>query len=184
MVSFRCQAKMVVGVVILLAFGIIGLPTACTAQAVDIRGKRVDSNAGVTAFLQLQTSPAKIGSPIFVTLSITNTGETIVPWESWTRNTPYLAMSYDLTFNGVPAQRTAFDRRLVGQNLPDDPIVLENQSSILFYMAPGQVNTFNIDISKLYEIKSPGVYVLNAQRGASDLKNIIRAKPLSITVEN
>ncbi len=38
----------------------------------------------------------KLGEPIVVKLSLTNTGKHIVPWEAWTSETPYMAFQYGL----------------------------------------------------------------------------------------
>src|SRR4051812_33648977 len=110
------------------------------------------------------TESIRVGSPVQVTVTVKNISGKQMPWRSDFADTAYQAFRFLLTKDGQQLEKTAFHRKLRGEQRPGDPAEVENGSSIVSMVAPGKSFTFSIDLARLYTMKEPGEYTLRISR--------------------
>jgi hypothetical protein len=128
-------------------------------------------------------APIHIGSPINVTVTVTNISGKEIYWSSDRgKNSVYKAFAVLLTRDGRESETTFFHRRITGRQRPDDPAEVEDESSILLPHPPGKMFVMTIDLTRLYEIKDPGMYTLDLSRVDEYSKTTVHSKPVTLNV--
>jgi hypothetical protein len=127
--------------------------------------------------------PIKLGSPIPVTVTVTNISGKDAAWPSERGlNTPYKVCRYLLMKDGHEVEMTVFHRKITGRQRPDDPQEVETGSTISLPVPPGVIFKFTIDMKRLYEIRGPGMYTLEASLFDESSKTIVHSKNLSLAI--
>jgi hypothetical protein len=167
-------------VAIILSFGpcCVGqTPTSATA------GSAISDKPVFTITLAPPIGPIRIGSPIVVTVTVTNvSGKDIYLGSDRGKNAAYKDFGYLLTKDGQQVETTVFHRRITGQNRADDPPQMESSSSIVLSHPPGKIFVMKVDLNRLYKISEPGVYTLVASQFDDYSKTTVRSDPLILTV--
>ena len=140
----------------------------------------VDSGYSIT--VAPPAGPIRLGSPINVTVTVTNAGGKEILWRSEFSDTAYQAFRFQLAQNGQEAEKTPFHRKVRGEQRPGDPPEVEHGSSITSSLAAGKSFTFTIDLKRLYHITEPGLYTLDVSRVEDDNVTIVRAQTLTLKV--
>jgi hypothetical protein len=128
-------------------------------------------------------APIGLGSPINVTVTVTNISSKEIYWSSDRgKDTVYKAFVVLLVKDGREVETTFFHRKITGRQRPDDPLETDDGSSISLRHPPGKMFVMTIDLTRLYEIKEPGLYKLDVSRFDEYSKATVRAKTLTLTI--
>jgi len=127
--------------------------------------------------------PIKLGSPIPVTVTVTNISGKDAAWPSERgQNGPYKEFRYLLMKDGHEVEMTVFHRKITGRQRSDDPQEVEISSTISLPAPPGVVRIFTINLKRLYEIKEPGAYTLEVSLFDKSSKAIVHSNNLTLAV--
>ena len=129
------------------------------------------------------SQPVRMGSPIPVSVTVKNVSNKEIQWRSEFADTAYQAFHFQLTQNGQEMEKTPFHRRVRGEQRPGDPAAVESGSSIVSPVSAGKSFSFSIDLTRLYQIKTPGQYTLRVSRlDDSDGGAIVFSNAVTVTV--
>jgi hypothetical protein len=146
----------------------------------------VDATSGHPEFsisLAPPVGPIRLGTPIIVTVTVTNVAHKDIWWRSdISKDSPYLGFRYLLTRDGREVETTFFHRKITGRQRPDDPSEVSSGSAITSPLAPGKMFAIRIDLTRLYEITVPGQYTLIVSRSETGSSSV-RSKPLLLKIE-
>jgi hypothetical protein len=121
--------------------------------------KRATANSVFSIAVDPPVGAIHLGSPINVALTVTNTSGKEIYWVSDRgKDTVYKTFAILLMKDGREVETTFFNRKISGRNRPDDPQEVETGSSISAPLVPGKMFVMAIDLTRLYEIKEPGLY--------------------------
>jgi len=125
--------------------------------------------------------PERLGAPIIINVTVTNISKGDAPWRAERPDPTYRAFRFLLERDGREVEKTAFHRKIRGEQRPGDPQEVESGSSFLSSVGPGKSFSFQVDLMRLYEITGPGIYALNVARFNDDGTRVC-AKPLALTI--
>jgi hypothetical protein len=124
-----------------------------------------------------------IGDPMLVTVTLTNTSDKDVVWQSERPDSAYRNFLFSLKTDDNPdLPSTAYHRRIRGKQLPDDPIHVDSGSWAFATLSPGQSVQFAVDLKRIFEFKNPGTFKLVVTRVDELNKITIHSKPIEIEV--
>ncbi len=123
--------------------------------------------------------PLKLGSPLLVNVTLTNTTPNSIPLFS---GPEYHLFRVSVTLSGSELHRTAMHRWLRGQPDPDDPPQSDTGTKVPFDFPPGKSYTVSMDLSKLYDFPKPGTYTVAVSRYDEVQKMDVKSAPIQITV--
>jgi hypothetical protein len=128
------------------------------------------------------TSPIRLGSPIKVNVTVTNTTGKNIFWE-WDRgkDATYKAFTFLLVRGGREAETTVFHRKMSGRQRHDDPPEAATLSPMPVSYPPGKMFTVLIDINRIYDIKESGAYTLKI--GSFDQRSNATVQSNSLTLK-
>jgi hypothetical protein len=129
--------------------------------------------------------PIHVGSPINVTVTLTNiSGKEIYLAFDRGRNSGYKAFKFLLTKDNREAETTLLNRKLTDRLRPDDPVDFDNLtgSSILLPYAAGKALVMTLDLTQVYDVKEPGLYMLVVSRFDKYSNTTVRSKPLTLNI--
>ena len=131
---------------------------SCLAQnSPTVAPERQQPNPGFSILVTAATTPCKLGDPVQVRVTVTNTTDHDIGWSSERIKEPqYMACRYRLERNGREVETTFFHRKITGRNRVGDPNEVYAGSSILLPHPPGKMFEMKIDLSRLYEITETG----------------------------
>jgi hypothetical protein len=93
-------------------------------------------------------APIRLGSPINVTVTVTNISGKEIYMESYrSQNAKYMDFTYLLVKDGREVETTFFHRKISGRNRSDDPPEVWTGSSILRPRPPGTIFVMPIDLN-------------------------------------
>lgn len=132
------------------------------------------------------TGPIKLGSPIKVTVTVTNISQQEVYWNSELgKDSAYRSFLFLLSKNGHEVQTTYFHRRISGRQQKSDPDEVPGSgSSILLPHPPGKMFEIPIDLTRLYEITEPGTYTFRVCRHDRTSKTRVCSNDLTLQIES
>jgi hypothetical protein len=169
-----------------LAIFTVFLGMCCYAQTSPSTetGKQVSSEPVFSITVDPPTGPVHLGSPINVTITLINiSGKEIYLSFDRGRNSGYKAFKILLTRDNREIETTLLNRKLTGRLRPDDP--LDDDlfgSSILLTYPPGKMLVMMLDMTQLYDIKSPGLYTVDVSRFDEYSKTTVRSKPVTLNI--
>jgi hypothetical protein len=136
--------------------------------------------------LEPPSTPIRLGSPVKITVTITNITSKDIYLDS-TRTTSdigaYRDFQYLLAKDGQEVETTFFHRRMTARYRPDDPQEAPwSGSSILLPHPPGKIWAMTIDLKRLYEIKQAGEYTVIVSRFDDYSKTIVRSNTLRFKI--
>jgi hypothetical protein len=172
------KPRAVMFVIIIWLGGSTGFGRPFTYQAAQSAPK---SNPGYSISVASPSEPPHLGSPINFVITVT-VGSKSGYWKAQRGDAAYRAFRFVLERDGRETETTVFHRRITARERPEDPPGNVDGSSIVSTVAPGTSLAFTIDLTKLYEITEPGTYTLDVSRVEDDNKTIVRAKPVTFTV--
>jgi hypothetical protein len=127
--------------------------------------------------------PIKLDLPILVTVTVTNISGKDAAWPSERgQDGKFKDFRYLLMKDGREVETTVFHRRITGRQRPDDPQEVETGSTILLLHPAGVMFIFKIDLKRLYEIKEPGVYTMEASLSDESTKTTIHSNNLTLKI--
>lgn len=128
--------------------------------------------------------PVRLGSPINVIVTVTNTsGKELYMASDRGKDGTYKDFVVLLMRHGREVETTVFHRRIRGRQRPDDPPEVESfGSSILLPHPPGKMFVMTIDLKRLYEITEPGAYTLDVSRFDDYSKTTVRSKTVTLKI--
>ena len=77
---------------------------------------------------------------------------------------------------------TLFHRVIRGKQTQADPPLVDSGSTIEIPLPPGQSIRFTVDITKLFEVKVGGIYILTGKRFLSQSDGWLSSNALTLTV--
>jgi hypothetical protein len=129
--------------------------------------------------------PIRLGSPINVIVTVTNTSGKEIYWETEkSEDSVYKAFTVLLKKDGWEAETTFFHRKITGRNRRDDPPEIWSGSTIPVAHPPGKMFEMTIDLNRLYEITEPGAYTLDLSRFDEYSKTTVRSNSITLTIES
>jgi len=146
-------------------------------------GKPTTSNPVFSITIDPPASPIRLGSPINVTVTMTNIGgEEIYLASDKGPKAKYMGLTFLLMKSGREIETTVLHRKISGRQRPDDPEEVEHGSSIVLSYPPGTIFARTIDLKQLYQITQPGLYTLDVSRFDDYSKTIVRSKTLTLNI--
>lgn len=129
------------------------------------------------------TGPIKVGTPINITVIVTNITKGDIYWISDIgENSPYKAFRVAVTKAGREVDTTFFHRKITGRQRRDDPAEVSSGSSIAIAHPPGNIFEIPINLDRLYKITEPGVYMVEVSRYDETTKLTVRTSPLALKI--
>jgi hypothetical protein len=128
-------------------------------------------------------SEAKVGEPIIVDITLTNTSDKSlgVPIEK----RGYSEFTYDFYASeatGAEAPSTPYLRALRNERQPTDPDIEIAYSTKVWIVQPGKSVTTHMDIARLYNIDVPGTYTVRAERLDKSTGIRVESNTVSVTI--
>jgi hypothetical protein len=129
-------------------------------------------------------SPSRLRGPITIDVTVTNVSAKEIYWTfDRGKNATYKVFSVLLMKDGKEVETTFFHRKLTGRQRPDDPVEVENGSSMPFGpYPPGKMFVLRIDLNRLYEITEPGIYTVEVSRFDEYSKTTVHSISLTVKV--
>ncbi len=124
----------------------------------------------------------QLGTPLELQVTVKNISGKDIYWSYAKTNTQYKAFHMKLEKDGQEVQTTAFHRKMMGNQRPEDPQEIEDSSSIALPLSAGSSFTWKIELTKLYQINQPGVYTISVSRFDDCSKTTIRSRPVSLRI--
>jgi hypothetical protein len=122
------------------------------------------------------------GKSIPLTITITNTSDTAQPFKTLSFHPEYSYFKWSLSLASHPVHKTAFYRMLFNEQEPGDPAQVAEGRSMWVKLQPGESFTLTSDLSRLFEIKEPGIYILDVSLRDNSASEKSAAE-LSLTVQ-
>ena len=128
-------------------------------------------------------SPIRVGDTIKINITVTNISGKEIYWVfNKGENATYKVFAVSLMKDGREVETTFFHRRLTGRQRANDPVEVENDSSMPFPYPPGKMFVLTINLKRLYEITHPGVYTLDISRYDEYSKTTVHSNSLTLRI--
>lgn len=157
----------------------------CSQGAVRLSAQAESSSSSPSLFSIAATPPSRplqLGAPLVIAVTVKNISGHEIYWAYDRSDTTYKAFRVLLKKDGREVDTTAFHRKITGRQRPDDPQEVASSSTIALPLAADESFTWNLDLTKLYDIKSPGKYNLDICRPDTYSHTTVCARPMTLTI--
>jgi hypothetical protein len=133
--------------------------------------------------LVVTLSPARVSADLSSTIvfeaTVTNVSKAKHWWAASLNH--YRDLSYTLTLNGKPVEKTKLLREVSSDPLPGE-IFTEPTSVVSFPIPPGESARYTIKLNELYELTEPGNYQFVVRAYDNVSKKPVSSKPVIIEI--
>jgi hypothetical protein len=157
----------------------------CFCQAAGARGQTAKPPFSLT--LVAENATLKAGSPVMVKVTMKNESEhNISVYTEGTSDQGGFVYKADVwDEKGSTAPETKFGRSIQGHDTPEDlrrepyVIVTSGGEGIL---APGQTQSDQVNLNKLYELSRPGKYTIQLRRFDAESNSFVLSNKVQVSV--